>query len=88
MDDQTEKKQFAYTQQCLKNPKLLRGAAREVSVTLDLNEWFQDVGDLPERTPNAVIGALKGSDILRIAAEIRAYKAAGNPVAARRGVLT
>ena len=50
-------------------------------MTLDVRPWFQDVGDLPERTPNATIGAMKGSDILRIAAEIRQRQADGHAVA-------
>jgi len=50
-------------------------------MTLDVRPWFQDVGDLPDRTPNATVGAMKGSDILRIAAEIRQRQADGHSVA-------
>lgn len=49
-------------------------------MTLDVSDWFQDPGTLPARTPNATIGAMKGSDILRIAAEINARRAAGHEV--------
>jgi aspartate aminotransferase len=52
----------------------------EDDMTRDLTEWFQDIGDLPARTPNEVVGAMKGSDILRIAGEINARRAAGHEV--------
>lgn len=48
---------------------------------MDVQRWFQDVGDLPARSPNRIVGAMKGSAILAIAAEIRERKAAGHPVA-------
>lgn len=47
-------------------------------MTLDVANWFQDPGTLPERTPNATVGAMKGSDILKIAAEIGERRAAGH----------
>ncbi len=49
-------------------------------MAVDTAAWFDDVGSLPARTPNPVVGAMKGSDILRIAAEINARKAGGHPV--------
>ncbi|MCA9567036.1 MAG: aminotransferase class I/II-fold pyridoxal phosphate-dependent enzyme, partial [Myxococcales bacterium] len=47
---------------------------------MDVAKWFQEPGTLPARTPNAIVGAMKGSDILRIAAEIGERKAAGHEV--------
>lgn len=49
-------------------------------MTLDLAPWFQDVGDLPARSPNPIVGAMKGSDILRIAGEINTRRAEGHEV--------
>ncbi len=48
---------------------------------MDVSRWFQDVGDLPARSPNPIVGAMKGSAILAIAAEIQERRAAGHPVA-------
>lgn len=49
-------------------------------MTIDVQSWFQEIGDLPARTPNATVGAMRGSDILRIAAEIGERQAAGHLV--------
>jgi aspartate aminotransferase len=48
---------------------------------MEVQRWFQDVGDLPARSPNAIVGAMEGSAILAIAAEIQERLAAGHPVA-------
>lgn len=50
-------------------------------MTIDVASWFQEIGDLPARTPNATVGAMRGSDILRIAAEIQDRQAQGHAVA-------
>ncbi|HEX3127689.1 MAG TPA: aminotransferase class I/II-fold pyridoxal phosphate-dependent enzyme [Thermoanaerobaculia bacterium] len=47
---------------------------------LDLSELARDAGPSPSGRVSAMAGALIGSEILRIAGEIRALKAAGRPI--------
>src|ERR1700749_4593371 len=47
---------------------------------LDLSGLARDAGSSPSGRVSAMAGALIGSEILRIAGEIRALKAAGRPI--------
>lgn len=49
-------------------------------MAIDVGSWFKDIGDLPARTPNATVGAMRGSDILKIAGEIGELKAKGQVI--------
>jgi aspartate aminotransferase len=48
---------------------------------MDVTQWFQGAEGLSARTASRVIGALEGSDILRISGEIQQRQAAGHAVA-------
>jgi aspartate aminotransferase len=50
-------------------------------MTINLNDWFENSGDLPERTPSELAKGLEGSAILKIAGEVRQLLAEGREIA-------